>query len=57
MPDETKIVVSTIQTLNVVPQKVIQVNKPAGYYGDQDKTVTADRDAWRSDGTDKRKVL
>ena len=27
----------TIQTLNVVLQKVIQVNKPAGYYGDREK--------------------
>ena len=30
--------VPTIQTLNVVPQKVIQVDKPAGYYGDREKT-------------------
>ena len=30
----------TIQTLNVVPQKVIQVNKPAGYYEDREKTKT-----------------
>ena len=29
--------VPTIQTLNVVPQKVIQVNKPAGYYGNREK--------------------
>ena len=28
----------TIQTLNVVPQKVIQVNKPVGYYEDREKT-------------------
>ena len=33
-------VVPTIQTLNVVPQKVIQVNKPIGYYGDREKTKT-----------------
>ena len=26
------------QTLNVVPQKVIQVDKSAGYYGDKEKT-------------------
>ena len=26
------------QTLNVVPQKVIQVDKPTGYYGDREKT-------------------
>ena len=25
-------------TLNVVPQKIIQVDKPAGYYGDTEKT-------------------
>ena len=27
-----------IQTLNVIIQKVIQVNKPVGYYGDREKT-------------------
>ena len=27
----------TIQTLNVVPQKVIQVDKPTGYYRDREK--------------------
>ena len=26
------------QTLNVVPQKVIQVNKPTEYYRDKEKT-------------------
>ena len=30
----------TIQTLNMVPQKVIQVDKPMGYYGDREKTKT-----------------
>ena len=30
--------VPTIQTLNVIPQKVIQINKPTGYYGDREKT-------------------
>ena len=29
---------STIQTLNIVPQKVIQVNKPTEYYRDRKKT-------------------
>ena len=28
----------TIQTLNIVPQKVIQVDKPIGYYGNREKT-------------------
>ena len=37
VPDKTEAVVPTIQTLNVVPQKVIQVDKPAGYYEDQKK--------------------
>ena len=32
--------VPTIQTLNVISQKVIQVDKPIGYYGDQEKTKT-----------------
>ena len=32
--------VPTIQTFNVVPQKVIQVDKPVGYYGDREKTKT-----------------
>ena len=32
--------VSTIQTLNVLLQKVIQVDKPMGYYGDREKTKT-----------------
>ena len=27
-----------IQTFNVVPQKVISVDKPTGYYGDREKT-------------------
>ena len=27
-----------IQTLNVIPQKVIQVDKPAGYYKNKEKT-------------------
>ena len=30
-------VTPTIQTLNMVPQKVIQVNKPTGYYRDREK--------------------
>ena len=29
--------VPTIQTLNVVPQKVIQVDKPTGYYKNREK--------------------
>ena len=29
-----------VQTLNVIPQKVIQVDKPAGYYGNKEKTKT-----------------
>ena len=29
--------VPTIQTLNVVPQKVIQIDKPTGYYGDKER--------------------
>ena len=29
--------VHIIQTLNVVQQKVIQVDKPTGYYGDREK--------------------
>ena len=29
--------IPNIQTLNVVPQKVIQVNKPTGYYRDREK--------------------
>ena len=29
--------VPTIQILNVVPQKVIQVDKPTGYYWDRKK--------------------
>ena len=32
--------VPTIQTLNVVSQKVIQIDKPTGYYRDKDKTKT-----------------
>ena len=28
---------STIQTLNMISQKVIQVNKPSRYYGDRKK--------------------
>ena len=32
--------VSTIQILNVISQKVIQVDKPTGYYGDREKTKT-----------------
>ena len=28
---------STIQIFNVVPQKVIQVDKPIGYYEDREK--------------------
>ena len=28
----------TIQILNMVPQKIIQVNKPAGYYKNREKT-------------------
>ena len=28
----------SIQTLNIVLQKVIQVDKPTGYYGDREKT-------------------
>ena len=35
---EMVIGVPTIQTLNVVSQKVIQVDKPTGYYGDREKT-------------------
>ena len=31
---------TVIQIFNVVPQKVIQVDKPAGYYGDRKKTKT-----------------
>ena len=31
-PDETKIVIPIIQTLNIILQKVIQVNKPTEYY-------------------------
>ena len=27
-----------IQTLNIILQKVIQVNKPTRYYGDKEKT-------------------
>ena len=30
--------VPNIQILNVVPQKVIQVDKPIGYYGNKEKT-------------------
>ena len=30
----------TIQTLNVVPQKINQVNKPSKYYEDKEKTKT-----------------
>ena len=30
--------VSTIQILNIILQKVIQVNKLMGYYGDREKT-------------------
>ena len=30
--------VPIIQILNVVPQKVIQIDKPTGYYGDREKT-------------------
>ena len=26
-----------IQTLNVIPQKVIQIDKPTGYYRDKEK--------------------
>ena len=33
-------IVPTIQTLNMVSQKIIQVNKPTGYYGDREKTKT-----------------
>ena len=29
-----------VQTFNMVPQKVIQVDKPTGYYGDREKTKT-----------------
>ena len=29
--------IPTIQTLNMVPQKVIQVDKPSRYYGDKEK--------------------
>ena len=29
---------SIVRTFNMVPQKVIQVNKPAGYYKDREKT-------------------
>ena len=32
--------VLTIQTLNIISQKVIQVNKPTGYYEDKKKTKT-----------------
>ena len=32
-----KKVVPITQTFNVVPQKVIQVNKPAGYYENREK--------------------
>ena len=38
VPNETEVVIPIIQTLNVVSQKVIQVNKPTGYYGDKEKT-------------------
>ena len=27
-----------VQTFNVIPQKVIQVNKPTGYYNNRNKT-------------------
>ena len=30
--------VPTIQTLNVILQKIIQVDKPTGYYKDREKT-------------------
>ena len=30
--------VLTIQTLNMVPQKVIKVDKPTGYYRNREKT-------------------
>ena len=30
--------VPTIQSLNVILQKVIQVDKPMGYYGNREKT-------------------
>ena len=40
--DFTKVIegVPTIQTLNVVSQKVIQVDKPMGYYGNKEKIKT-----------------
>ena len=31
---------TVVQIFNVVPQKIIQVNKPTGYYGDREKTKT-----------------
>ena len=31
-------IVPTIQTLNIIPQKVIQVDKPTGYYRNKEKT-------------------